>query len=162
VREWGGLAVAAVIAAMALGGSACSTAGGMKALRLGILFKALAQDVKRLLFPESAVVLESFHHIREIVLKDAQVRSAAMIVLCYLGLYLAGAAAGMLAGYPPLQALFESVSAGANVGLSCGVTAASMPAPLKAVYIFQMWIGRLEFISVFCLIAFATALVKGR
>ncbi|MCX6349347.1 MAG: TrkH family potassium uptake protein [Candidatus Aureabacteria bacterium] len=60
VREWGGLAMVAVIAAMAVGGCACSTAGGMKALRLGILFKALAQDIKRLLFPPSAVVLETF------------------------------------------------------------------------------------------------------
>ncbi|MCX6349348.1 MAG: hypothetical protein NTV79_07605 [Candidatus Aureabacteria bacterium] len=42
------------------------------------------------------------------------------------------------------------------------MTAVSMPAALKLVYIFQMWIGRLEFISVFCLIAFLVALVKGR
>ena len=134
----------------------------MKALRLGLLFKALAQDVKRLLFPPSAVVVETFHHIREIVLDDRQVRSAGMLVICYLALYLLGALAGMLAGHPPLQALFESVSAGANVGLSCGITAVSMPAALKVVYILQMWIGRLEFISVFCLLAALVALVKGR
>ncbi len=162
VREWGGLALVGLIAAMGLGGCACSTAGGMKALRLGLLFKALAQDVKRLLFPPSAVVVETFHHIREIVLDDRQVRSAGMVVLCYLALYLLGALAGMLAGHPPLQALFESVSAGANVGLSCGITAVSMPAALKVVYILQMWIGRLEFISVFCLLAALVALVKGR
>jgi len=58
--------------------------------------------------------------------------------------------------------LFESVSAGANVGLSCGITSPAMPAALKVTYIFQMWAGRLEFVSVFALLGTIFAAVRGR
>ena len=88
--------------------------------------------------------------------------AAAVIFLAYLALYLAGAVVGMLLGYPFLNSLFESVSAGANVGLSCGITRASMPAILKTTYILQMWVGRLEFMSVFVLIGFFVAWAKGK
>src|SRR5450756_3080151 len=57
-------------------------------------------------------------------------------------------------GYPMVDAFFESVSAGSNTGLSCGVTQASMPTLLKIVYMLEMWMGRLEFLSVFTLFGF--------
>ena len=60
------------------------------------------------------------------------------------------------------EALFESVSASANVGLSMGVTAPSMPVVLKVTYILQMWLGRLEFVAVFALVGFVAAGVRGR
>ncbi len=162
VLEWGGLAMVATTMAMAFGGSACSTSGGIKALRIGLIFKALRQDIKRILVPEDAVIIQKFHHIKEMVLEDKHLRSAAIISLCYILLYVAGAVVGMLLGYTPLQALFESVSAAANVGLSCGITNASMPAALKITYIFQMWLGRLEFMSVFALFGFILAFIKGK
>jgi trk system potassium uptake protein TrkH len=68
----------------------------------------------------------------------------------------------MLFGYPFLHALFESTSAAANVGLSCGITQTTMPATLKVTYIIQMWAGRLEFMSVFTLLGFLVAALKGK
>lgn len=162
VNEWGNLALSGVICAMALGGGACSTTGGIKMLRVGIIFKALVQDIKRIILPEKALVIQTFHHIKEVFLEDKQVRSALMITLSYLVLYVAGAIVGMWFGYPFLNSLFESTSAAANVGLSCGITNVSMPAALKITYIIQMWAGRLEFMSVFTLIGVLIAAVKGR
>jgi len=69
---------------------------------------------------------------------------------------------GAFYGYPFLSALFESTSAAGNVGLSCGITRASMPAALKVVYIFQMWAGRLEFISVLVLGGFIISYIRGK
>jgi trk system potassium uptake protein TrkH len=68
----------------------------------------------------------------------------------------------MLYGFPLLPALFESTSAAANAGLSCGITSAGMPTALKIMYIFQMWVGRLEFVSVLTLAGFLYAVLKGR
>jgi trk system potassium uptake protein TrkH len=68
----------------------------------------------------------------------------------------------MFYGYPFLDSLFESTSAAANVGLSCGITTPGMAAGLKLTYIVQMWAGRLEFMSVFTLIGFFVAAVKGK
>ena len=50
-------------------------------------------------------------------------------------------------------ALFESISAAANVGLSTGITVPEMPVGLKLTYIVQMWAGRLEYIAVLTLFA---------
>jgi len=162
VNEWNNLALVGVILAMGLGGAVCSTTGAIKMLRIGIIFKAFLEDIKRIILPERAVVIQKFHHIKEVFLEDKQVRSALLITLAYLILYFLGAYIGMLYGYPFLNSLFESTSAAGNVGLSCGITAASMPAVLKITYILQMWAGRLEFMSVFTLIGFFVAALEGK
>lgn len=162
MNEWSNLALVGVIIAMAFGGAVCSTTGAIKMLRIGVIFKALLEDIKRIILPERAIVVQKFHHIKDIFLEDKLARSALMITLCYLVLYFFGAIAGMFFGYPFLASLFESTSAAGNVGLSCGVTAVNMPAALKVIYIFQMWAGRLEFMSIFTLIGFFVALIKGK
>lgn len=162
IAEWGNLALAGLICAMALGGCICSTAGGIKMLRVGIIAKAFKEDLKRIIMPGRAIVVEKFHHIKEIFLEDKQVRSVLIITLAYIILYVIGALVGMFYGYPFLESLFESTSAAANVGLSCGITNAAMPTALKVTYIIQMWAGRLEFISIFTLIGFLAAAFKGK
>jgi len=162
INEWSHLALVGVICAMGLGGAVCSTTGAIKMLRIGIIFKALLEDIKRIILPERAIVVQKFHHIKEIFLEDKQARSALLITLAYLVLYILGAIVGMLFGHPFLNSLFESTSAAANVGLSCGITNADMPNALKLTYIFQMWAGRLEFMSIFTLIGFFVAAIKGK
>ncbi|MFH1678522.1 MAG: potassium transporter TrkG, partial [Candidatus Omnitrophota bacterium] len=162
IRHWPGLAFICVIMAMSLGGSTCSTTGGIKLLRLDIFFKAMVGEINKIMLPESSVLVQKFHHIKEVVLEDKQVRSSLLIFLMYLGLYIVGTVVGCLCGYSLPESLFESVSAGANVGLSCGITSSSMPALLKITYIFQMWVGRLEFVSIFTLFGVIVAAIKGR
>jgi trk system potassium uptake protein TrkH len=159
--EWGFLAILMTIFAMGIGGSACSTAGGIKVLRIGIFCKALIQDIRRIMSPGSAIVTTKFHHIKDIVLEDRLVRSSLVILISYVATYFAGTVIGLFYGYPLDMAFFESVSAAANVGLSTGITAPAMPAGLKITYIIEMWIGRLEFMSIFILIGLAIARFTG-
>lgn len=160
--DWNSLSLVGVIIAMALGGAVCSTTGAIKMLRIGIIFKAFKEDLKRIIMPERAIVVEKFHHIREVFLEDKLVRSALIITLAYIILYGLGALVGMFYGYPFLDSLFESTSAAANVGLSCGITNIAMPATLKVTYILQMWAGRLEFMSVFTILGFLIATIEGK
>jgi trk system potassium uptake protein TrkH len=160
--EWKSLAMAAITVAMALGGSAGSTAGGVKALRIGIIFKSFIREVKRLISPPSAVIVETYHHLRNVVLEDKHVRNVMFISIAYFASYTLGAFFAMYYGYSFGEALFESVSATANVGLSAGITSPTMPALLKVVFILQMWAGRLEFLSVSALLGTIIAVVRGR
>jgi len=162
VNHWNLLAAIGIMIAMSIGGSACSTAGGIKGLRVGILFKALINDIHRIFSPDSAVIIQKFHHIRDVVLEDRHVRAASLITISYMGIYLLGAVVGLFYGYPLLPSLFDSISAGSNSGLSCGLTCAAMPSVMKMVYIFMMWAGRLEFMSIFALLGFIWAQAKGR
>jgi len=162
IKEWGNIALAGIIIAMSLGGCACSTAGGIKMLRVGIIYKALREDLKRILLPDSAVIAQRFHHIKTMFLDDKQVRSVLIVTFGYLLLYGLGTLIGVGLGYPLLESLFESTSAAGNVGLSCGITDTAMPAILKITYIIEMWAGRLEIISVFALVGFIVAFIKGK
>ncbi len=160
--HWSTLSLLGIIFCMAIGAGACSTAGGIKILRVGMIFRAAWQDIKRTMLPRSAVVVDKMHHIRDVILSEKVIRQASLIALAYILLYLLGTLVAVALGYPLKLALFESVSAGANVGLSCGITSTSMPAALKITYIFQMWAGRLEFVSVFALLGTIFALLRGK
>ncbi len=153
-NEWGSIAIFAIIVSMLIGGSACSTAGGFKGLRVGIIFKGFIREIKRIIKPESLIQVEKFHHIGDITLEDRHIRSAMLIVLAYIITFTIGTAAGVLFGYPLELAAFESASATGNVGLSAGITSAFMPDTIKVVYIIIMWAARLEFMSVLALFAY--------
>ncbi len=159
---WGGLAFGGMALAMALGGMASSTAGGVKALRVGLTVRAITDDVRGDLLPEGALVDDSYYQFGRRRLTPGVARSAMVVSLLFVALYLIGAAVGIAYGIPLQDALFESVSAGANVGLSVGVTTPSMPSLLKVAYIAEMWLGRLEFIAAFVLVGFIVAWIRGR
>jgi len=153
ITQWGDLGLVAIILAMMFGGSASSTAGGFKFFRIGVFFKSVVADIRRMLFPKNSVIVDKIHHIQDIVLTDKIVKNSVVIILLYILTHLIGTLAGLLAGYPAMDSLFESTSATANVGLSAGITNPSMPSFLKIVYIITMWMGRLEFVATFVLIA---------
>ena len=159
-HEWGDIALFAIVIAMLFGGSACSTAGGFKALRIGIIAHTLKRDIKRMALPDSSISVEKYHHVKDIALDDNLIRSAFLIVTAYVVTFAAGTLAGMLCGYPFGPAVFEAASVTGNVGLSIGVTSASMPAILKVVYIVIMWLARLEFMSIFALVIYVVKKVK--
>jgi trk system potassium uptake protein TrkH len=162
VTQWGPVGMIATTIAMAIGASACSTGGGIKGIRMGIISKAFLQDIRKLISPESAVVMEKFHHIRDTWLDDGLVRGAMMVTIAYLSLYAIGAIIGVLYGVPLEQAAFEMVSAASNTGLSCGVTNPMMPTVMKVTYTLGMWLGRLEFMSIFALVGYGIATVRGK
>jgi trk system potassium uptake protein TrkH len=153
-NEWGDSAIAAVIIAMMIGGSACSTAGGFKGLRMGILFKAVLQETRRLMRPSSLIMVQKYSYHGARVLSDQQVRNAALVVLMYVAIFAIAVVGGCVAGFPLLQSAFEAASVTGNVGLSIGVTTTTIPAGLKVLYIFNMWAGRLEFMAVLASMGF--------
>jgi trk system potassium uptake protein TrkH len=162
LATWGGFAFGGIALAMALGGMASSTAGGVKALRIGLTLRAITDEVRSVLLPHRAVINHTYFQNQPRWLTPELAKAAMTVSLLYVALFLGGAGISMAYGVPLQQALFESVSAGANVGLSVGVTDAAMPVVMKVTQILQMWLGRLEFIAVFALIGFIVAAVRGK
>ena len=158
--EWGDFGIIIMVIVMLIGGSACSTAGGFKGLRVGIVFKGLFMDVKKLLSSERSVKVYKYHHIKDRILDDGLIKSSAIIICCYLVTFTIGTMLGTFYGYSFSASAFESASVAGNVGLSIGVTSPSMPAVMKMFYIISMYLGRLEFLSVFALIGYFCGGVK--
>lgn len=162
IAQWGGLAFVGVTAAMFVGGMASSTAGGLKAIRVGLVARVLKDQVKRVLLPERAVISTVYHQAGRRRLTTQTAQAAMLVTLLFIGLMVVGTVVGMAYGYPLEKALYESVSASTNGGLSAGIYGPHMPVLLEVTYIVQMWLGRLEFAAVFGLIGYGLAIVRGR
>lgn len=159
---WSGLAVLGLILAMGLGGMASSTAGGVKALRVGLIVRSIADQIRQLLLPEGATVGSTYYQSGRRHLTPELSQSAMSVALLYVALFMLGTGVAIAYGYGAQEALFESISAGASVGLSVGVTEPAMPVLLKVTYMLQMWAGRLEFVAVFALLGFLYAWLRGK
>jgi trk system potassium uptake protein len=163
LTDWGVLAPAAIVGAMAIGGMASSTAGGIKAIRVGIAAKTLVHDIKRVLLPESATVVTTYHAGKRRILRDDVSRAATSVLLLFIGSYLVGGIVALAYGdFDISETLFESVSVGSNIGISIGVVSPDMPSFLMLVYTVMMWLGRLEFVAVFALLGYLFSLARGR
>jgi len=152
---------AALLIAMAAGGAVSSTAGGIKALRIGLIGRSLIQQVKDALAPRSAVSSARYHHLGEQILTPEAAGVASMAFVLYVLTYVIGGFIGVEYGHDLRTAVFESISATANVGLSSGIVSASVPTGLKLTYMLQMWAGRLEFLGILTLFAHLFFGVKG-
>ncbi len=138
---------------MAVGGGVGSTAGGIKLYRIGIIFKSIIATVKETLAPDSARVVESFYHVGRRVLSSDIVKEAMTVFVLYVITYVIGALVGIAHGYDGTRAIFESVAMTSNGGIISGLVSPGMPATLESFYILQMWVGRLEFVTLLALIA---------
>lgn len=161
VTRWGVPAMLAIIVSMMLGGSACSTAGGIKGLRIGLVTKTFIKNIQALVSPESAVTTARYHHIKNHLLTDAVSQSALSITVMFLTMHAIITMLGVAYGYPLIEAAFDGISAASNTGLSCGLIAPTMPGALKIAYIFSMWLGRMEFLSVFALVGWIWSSLRG-
>jgi len=141
---------------MIVGGSAGSTAGGFKLIRAYVLLRSIVWRVRKMFLPTYAVLpfrlgtrrlpVQGMHR---------EVSDAATISFLYLAVL--GISLVLAAHLTPVEftlgdALFESISAQGTVGLSTGITQPDMPVSLELLFIFQMWVGRLEIFPVLVLI----------
>ena len=123
---------AVTILLMLTGGAPGSTAGGMKVTTLAVLIANAVAAFRRREDPQL------FHR----RLEHSAVRNAAAILLLYLGLTFAGAAAISTAEELPLGAcLYETASAAGTVGLTLGLTP-QLGVLSQSILILLMFFGR--------------------
>lgn len=137
---------------MAVGASSGSTAGGIKMSRLAILGKSIIATLKETLAPDTARVVTSYNHIGRRPVTPDIVREATTVLILYGITYVIGALAGIASGFEASQAIFESVAMASNGGITSGIVAPGMAWPLELFYLFEMWAGRLEFVTLLALL----------
>lgn len=156
IGEWGSAAVLMMgWGTMIVGGAAGSTAGGFKLIRAYVLLHAVGWRVRKVFLPNAAVTpfrLGTRHLSTDAMQRE--VTDAAVLSFLYV-LILAGSivVVAALAGpaFTLADVIFECVSAQGTVGLSTGITDPDMPVAIELVFIFQMWVGRLEIFPVIVL-----------
>lgn len=133
-----------LIFSMLVGGSIGSTAGGIKILRLLIVLRLLQFFIQRTALPAHAVLER---HLNNGKLEFHEIEKALMLILIFMGTVLCSWLPFLMAGYEPLNALFEVVSACSTTGLSTGITRTELEPGLKIVLIVDMLLGRVEFLA---------------
>lgn len=133
-----------LIFSMIAGGGLGSTAGGFKLLRLLMAASVFRLILLRTCLPKHAVIEPRLAGRR---LQDEEIRSALLLILLFIVVVALSWLPFVAVGYGPLDSLFEVVSATGTVGLSVGLTSATLPALLKGVLCVDMLMGRLEIIA---------------
>lgn len=154
--QWAALPLIVVTLLMMIGGAAGSTSGGIKTNRVILGYEGLVWWFKRL-FVRGNVIVPFKHEGRNIPnrISDVELSKNMLIIILYvLTIFVATILALHLAptDFEVHQVVFELVSAASNVGLGLGYITAASPVTIKWVFIFVMWIGRLEIVPVFILI----------
>lgn len=147
---WGPLVLVVMVLLMTFGAAASSTGGGLKLVRIGILIKSVFWEIKRQILPKKAVLVRKIRHGgRKVKIDNDIMWNVTTFTVIYILMYLFGVLVFIFEGFSISEALFEYASAQGTVGLSVGVTGPNMPITLKVLEIIGMWLGRLEFWTIF-------------
>ncbi len=157
IGQWDEFVKLVLVLAMFIGGSAGSTAGGIKISRFIIFVKGIYWKAKETLLPQKAFFAKKFDG-REV--KGEEIREVVFFILLYAFFIALGIMVLTFDGATISNSLFEVVSAQSNAGISTGITNAGMPLASKTMLIFNMWIGRLEIIPAFSLLGLAIYFVR--
>ena len=150
INRWTPTAHIILIIAMIIGGTAGSTSGGIKTMRAVMLVKGVGWWLKKIALPQEAVIA---YRIGKKTLsedhKNAELEEVSLLLNLWIIFLLVGVVVLLHvvpAGFNLDCVILEVASAQSNVGLSTGITTASLPAAGKIMLIGNMWIGRLEII----------------
>ncbi|MCB2186415.1 MAG: TrkH family potassium uptake protein [Deltaproteobacteria bacterium] len=147
--RWNSLGLLLLTLLMLVGGGVCSTAGGLKQLRVYALYRVVVWELRRLLQPAAMVGQPSLWvgEAREF-LDDTKIRRLGLFLFAYLTLLFLGTLLLTAHGYDVGRSFFEFASALGTVGLSVGVTAPDAPPAVLWAETVAMVLGRLEILVV--------------
>ncbi|QDA31056.1 TrkH family potassium uptake protein [Thermococcus indicus] len=130
---------------MVIGGGAGSTAGGIKLIRVTLMYESLKWTIQQAILPRGAIIKRK---VGNYLFTEEDIQEVMSFTITYIALLLFGTVYTMLRmGTSLVDSFFEVASAQGNVGLSVGITSTYMPVDMKVLLILHMWIGRLEIFS---------------
>jgi len=155
IASWTSTGKLLLAIAMAVGGAAGSTAGGIKIIRMLVLVLGVQWRFRKIVAPRGAIVP---FRIGRTSINDEDVgqRLEDASLILFLWLVFLGLGILMLLHFTKefslADVVFEVASAQGNVGLSVGITQPTMSLASKLTLCFNMWVGRLEIIPILMLI----------
>ncbi len=150
---WGKFSLIFFLFLMFVGGCAGSTACGIKIFRLQMLFLFLKNQVKKLIYPNSILVIKYNNQ----KISDNFIKSVIIFIFSFLLIFLIIAILLSISGLDFISAISGAASAISNVGPGLGGTIGpdgnyqKIPEISKWILSFGMLLGRLELFAVLVL-----------
>lgn len=150
ISAWPAFIPALLIMMSFIGGSAGSTAGGMKVIRVVLLFKQGSREIKSLLHPNALMPVKLNGKVIPEKVMTAVWGFFSLYIVLFVGIMLLLMALGVdqITAFSSVAAMIN------NLGPGLGEVAAnyqSMSAPVKWVLTFTMLLGRLELFTLLVL-----------
>jgi len=151
---WVPSAVILIFILMFVGGSAGSTGGGMKIVRIALLFKNSILEFKRLLHPNAIIPVKFNHH----SVSEQVIRNILVFFVLYIFVFAIGVVIMALLGLDFETAIGSTITCLGNIGPGIGEVGPSsnfylLPAASKWVLSFLMLTGRLELFTVLIILS---------
>ena len=162
---WDRAAVFLIFALMIVGGCTGSTSGGIKVARFLLSWRFIQSILYKAVHPRAIFTIKLDGR----PLREEATVSLIAIIICYFLTALVSTVALILMDVDPSTAMSASITTLSNAGPGLGVLGpsgsfSSLPDLAKVVLTITMWVGRLEFISVFVILTpvFWTELLRHR
>lgn len=135
---------------MLVGGSAGSTAGGLKGYRVYVILREIKWKLTRDIHPNRLIFTESIpRYGKEEAVSTREKEQIHTFACVYLILFVIGTFIFCLYGYSVQDSMFEFASALSTVGLSVGITSYDASPVIHWTATAGMFLGRLEVFAVF-------------
>jgi len=142
--------VALTVFFMFVGGSAGSTAGGIKIVRLYLMWKFITWRIKRQFMSErNTKELSVYYPQGRVFIKKEQYSETYNYVFLHITVLFIGVLILTAHGYNLQDSLFEFTSVMSTVGLSSDIVSRVTPGAVLWTMSFGMFLGRLEIVVVF-------------
>ncbi|MCL2165978.1 MAG: TrkH family potassium uptake protein [Clostridiales bacterium] len=148
---WPPFALGLLMILMIIGGSAGSTAGGIKLVRAYLLIRITIENIRERLSPAQRVSIPAYHRAQGKTHIDAAlIHDTVGFVFSYMVVFVVGTLLlTMTARCGLFEAMYEFASAFGTVGISSGLTSPDLPGAALVVLLVGMVLGRLEIFIVF-------------
>ena len=162
--EWTPFAVFLLVILMNIGGSAGSTAGGIKLLRVYLMIRISHANIKEKLSPSNKITVLKYYRAQGKELIDNEVISDTLtFISCYAMVIVTGTLLITFFEKCSLSdALFEFASVFTTVGISNGLTSTTTSTATLIVEMVGMLLGRLEIMIVFIGIRAGISKIKNK
>jgi trk system potassium uptake protein TrkH len=148
-----------------VGGSICSTSGGLKLYNIVILFKSIWWEVEEMMLPKNAIKPKKINHdkkSREI--SNKTIKTILIFILSYILIFIISSFVILFYCNDLGLAFTVAALSIGNTGISVSYINASMPFMVKVILIIDFWVGRISvwplFLGVLYLINRAESRVK--
>jgi trk system potassium uptake protein TrkH len=152
--RWVPFAKSLLLLTMFIGGCSGSTGGGIKVVRIVVIFKQAANEIRRLLYPRGVFSIRLNGKVgrRDVVYGTAGFVALYMALVLGVTLVVSSSGADVLSSFTAALATVGNIGPGLSM-VGPAQNYASFPDYVKWVFSFAMIAGRLELWTIFVLFA---------
>lgn len=161
IDYWPSLTYVIFIILMFIGGSMCSTTGGLKLYNVIIIFKSIMWEIERIILPKHSVKPHRIYHTQIKIISNEEIRHVLLFAAAYFFVFFVSVIILSFYSNNFEYVLFYAASAMGNTGFGPTFLTASSPILVKIVMIIDFWIGRVAVWPVLLMIVYFLKLISG-